>query len=208
MYTKLKEEVLKYSKDAFAGKLFAGTSGNLSVFDRENKVMAITPSSVRYETMTVKDIVIVDQDGIKLEGDHKPSSEWKMHLEIFHQLDTVNAVVHTHSPYATSFAVVNKEIPTILIEMVPFLGGDLKVSKYASPGSRELGISVCEVLRNSPASLMQNHGAIAVGEDLSKAYIRAEYIEDAAKIYHHSLQIGKPRTMTEKEIKDWVESWD
>lgn len=207
MYSVMKQDVLAHAQRAFKNKLFTGTSGNLSVFNREDNVMAITPSGVRYESMKVEDIVIVSSTGDVIEGHHNPSSEMEMHLEVYEQLEEVNALVHTHSPFATAFAVVNKVIPLILIEMVPFLNGEIHVASYETPGTRELGRSICKVLQNAPAALMQNHGAVTVGSSLQEAYIRSEYVEDAAKIYHHALQIGEPNVLTIEDIDAWKKNW-
>lgn len=99
----------------------AGTSGNISAYFREKQWIVITPSSYDYSLMAEEDIVVIDLDGNLVEGRHKPSSEWKMHAEIYRHLSHANAVVHTHSPYASSFAVNHQEIPVVLIEMIPFI---------------------------------------------------------------------------------------
>lgn len=192
-YLSLKEEMVSICQSSFQEKLFAGTSGNLSVFIRQDKIMLCTPTSVRYETMTAGDIVAMRLSGDIIEGAYQPTSEWRMHAAIYEKMPHVNAVFHTHSPYATSFAVVNRSIPYILIEMEPFLGGDIPCASFAPPGSRELGLSAVQAL--SPGRngcLLANHGVLAVGDTLSQAWIRAEYVEDAAKIYHMSLQVGSP----------------
>ena len=125
MFDEMKKTVLWHAKQAYKEKLFAGTSGNLSVYDREADVMAITPSSLHYGLMQEEDIVIMRLDGTIVEGSRKPSSEWQMHQVIYQNKPEVRAVVHTHSPYATSFAVNHKEIPVILVEMMLFLGGSV-----------------------------------------------------------------------------------
>ena len=188
----LRYQMVEICQKAFDQRLFAGTSGNLSVYLREEDLMLITPTCVRYETMTAEDIVCIKLDGTLVEGKYAPSSEWRMHAAVYEKMDGVNAVFHTHSPYATSFAVVKKPIPYILIEMAPFLGGDVPCASFARPGTRELGLSAIEVLHNRNGCLLANHGVLTVGEDLPQAFIRAEYVEDAAKIYHYALQVGEP----------------
>ncbi len=189
----LKEEMVAVCKSAYEEKLFAGTSGNLSVFLKERGEMLITPSSVRYEAMDGDDIVRMKLDGTIIAGKHKPSSEWKMHAVIYEQCPQVGSVFHTHSPYATSFAVVRKTIPLVLIEMKPFLGGPLDCARFENPGTRELGLSAIEVFEKGRyACLLASHGVIAVGSNLAQSYIRAEYVEDAAMIFHRSLQAGEP----------------
>ncbi|MDO5348519.1 MAG: class II aldolase/adducin family protein [Lachnospiraceae bacterium] len=187
-----KQAVLRTAKKAYEEKLMAGTSGNLSVFCRQQGLMVITPSSYDYSIMEEPDIVVTDLEGNVVEGCHKPSSEWRMHAEIYRHLDHVNAVVHTHSPYATSFAVNHQEIPVILIEMIPFLKGKLEVSPYAAQGSAQVGLNAVPILERKNACLMANHGVVAVGKTLDEAYINSIYTEDTAKIYHMALSSGQP----------------
>lgn len=197
----IKSELLKITKTAYNEKLFAGTSGNLSLYDRETEKIYITASGIPYETMTEDDVVVINIEGKIIEGKHKPSSEWQMHTEIYKNLSNVNAIVHTHSPYATSFAVNHKDIPVVLIEMVPFIGGDIKVSRFELPGTEELGKSVIEKLKDRNACLMANHGVVAIGKNLEEAHIRAVYVEDVAKIYSIALNNGEAYRLPEKYIK-------
>lgn len=193
-----KRQVLETAKKAYKEGLMAGTSGNMSVYLREYGLMAITPSSYDYSIMEEKDIVVTDLQGNVVEGWLKPSSEWRLHAEIYGNLSHVNAVVHTHSPYATSFAVVRKEIPVILIEMEPFIKGSVEVSPYALQGSAQVGLNAVPILKRKNACLMANHGVVAVGETIAQAYINSVYTEDAAKIYHMALSIGEPVVISER----------
>ncbi|MEW4414356.1 class II aldolase/adducin family protein [Clostridium sp. AN503] len=190
--TQLKQKVLYTAKQAYEEKLMAGTSGNMSVYEPEQKRIVITPSSYDYRIMEEQDIVVIGLDGTVIEGCHKPSSEWKMHAEIYRHLPHVKAVVHTHSPYATSFAVNHQEIPVILIEMIPFLKGSLEVSDYAEQGSAQVGLNAVPILARKNACLMANHGVVAVGATIEEAYINSVYVEDTAKIYHMALCTGRP----------------
>lgn len=186
----LKQKVLDTAKLAYSEGLFAGTSGNLSALDRESGRVVITPTSLRYDAMTLEDLVVLDLDGAVTEGNRRPSSEWKMHLEIYRNREDVGAVVHTHSPYATAFAVARKPVPLVLIEMIPFIGGDIPVASFALPGSAELGLEALKVLGKRNACLLSNHGVLAVGATIEQAHIRAVYTEDASKIYHFALSAG------------------
>lgn len=191
-YSEIKREVLRIAKKAYAEGLMAGTSGNMSAFCRETGIMAVTPSSYDYSIMEEKDIVLIDLEGNVVEGWLKPSSEWRMHAEIYRYVERVNAVVHTHSPYATSFAVLQKEIPVVLIEMPIFLNGSIEVSPYAVQGSAQVGLNAVPILKRKNACLMANHGVVTAGENLEKAYLASVYAEDTAKIYHMALSVGKP----------------
>lgn len=195
--TQLKRDVLRIAKKAYDEKLMAGTSGNMSVLSRDRQWMVITPSSYDYSIMEEQDIVVTDLDGNVVQGCHKPSSEWKMHAEIYKHLPHAGAVVHTHSPYATSFAVTHQEIPVILIEMIPFLKGKLEVSPYAEQGSAQVGLNAVPILERKNACLMANHGVVTVGETLDQAYINSVYAEDTAKIYHMAKLNGQPVVIPE-----------
>ena len=192
-----RQALVDCARRAYAEGLFSGTSGNLSV--RTDRGMLITPTSVRYEILTSEDIVRLRMDGTVLEGRLAPSSEWRMHAEIYSRFPAVGAVVHTHSPHATAFAAAGKPIPECLIEMRIFLGGEVPCAGYARPGTREVGLRCCEVLSGRGGCLMANHGAVAVGKDLDEALLRAEYIEDAAKIALLSMGLGGPILLPKDE---------
>ncbi len=187
----IQSQLVQTAQRAYREKMFAATSGNLSVFDRESGKIYITPGSFPYEEMTPEDIMAIDLNGNILEGKHSPSSEWRMHAAIYRADKRVNAIVHTHSPYATAFAINHMRIPAVLYEMVFFLGGDIPVAEGAIPGTPEVGENCVPVLKERNGCLMANHGALAVGDTLDRAYTRAVYIEDAAKAYSIALTHGK-----------------
>lgn len=190
-----KELLLKVTKQAYADKMFAATSGNLSIFDRETGHMYITPGSYPYEIMTADDVMIIDLNGNIIDGPHRPSSEWRMHAAVYRAKEDVNAVVHTHSPFATAFAINNMEIPAVLYEMLYFLGGNVRVAEGAIPGTDAVGENCVKVMDNRNGCLMGNHGVLAVGPDLPSAYTRAVYIEDAAKAYSLALGHGPVKVL-------------
>lgn len=182
MMQQLKQQVCDMALQSYHEGLFAGTSGNLSAYNREEDYMVITPSSVPYEGMTAEDMMVLRPDGKVLEGRHRPSSEWRMHAAIYQQRPDLGAIVHTHSPYATSYAVAGREIPAVLIEMAAFLGGEVPLAAFALPGTWEVGQTALVALRDRAACLLQNHGVLAVGNTLQRAHLCAVYVEDAAKI--------------------------
>lgn len=197
-----RQAVCAWSKQCYAEKLFAGTSGNLSVYDRDQGLMVITPTSVAYEGIVPEDMVALRLDGEVLEGRYRPSSEWRMHAAVYEARPEISAIIHTHSPYATAFAVNNRNIPVILIEMVAFLGGDVPLAKYAAPGTRGLGDEAVKVLEDRGGCLLANHGVLAVGDSLERAHLRAVYIEDAAKICSIAMANGPIVTMGEEQIAE------
>ncbi|MCL2843614.1 MAG: class II aldolase/adducin family protein [Oscillospiraceae bacterium] len=198
-----KKQVLEYAQKAYKQCLMAGTSGNLSVRTQAGHIV-ITPSGMDYLSMTADDIMVIDLEGRIIEGPHQPSSEWPLHAEIYQRMPEVNGIVHTHSPYATAFAVLNEPIPLVLIEMVTFLRGDVPVAPVATQGASEVGLGVVKAMKGRTACLMQNHGAVTVGENLPQAFVRTEYLEDAAKIYHFAKAIGTPTHVPAEMVQEML----
>lgn len=196
-----REILLAYTKKAYENKLFAGTSGNLSIYDDENDCIYITPSSIPYENMECEDMVVITMDGTVLEGKHQPSSEWKLHANIYKERKEIKAVVHTHSPYATAFAVANMPIPMILVEMLPSIGDAVQVAGFALPGDEKVGIEAVKALEGRKGCLLKNHGAVAIGEEIESAYITAVYIEDAARIYYLASTVGKVGEIPKEQLE-------
>lgn len=196
------ETLIRVTKQAYREKLFAATSGNLSIYDRETGRMYITPGSYPYERMTGDDVMVIDLDGNVIEGKHKPSSEWRMHAAVYRAHESVNAIVHTHSPYATAFAINRLPIPVVLYEMVFFLNGDIPVAGPAAPGTPEVGENCVAALKERYGCLMANHGALAIADDLDMAYTRAVYIEDAARAYSIALTHGPVCIVPEHEVDE------
>ena len=190
----MQEIIQKTALKAYLEKLVAGTSGNVSIYDREQEIMAVTPTNLSYTVMKPEDVVLMKLDGTIVKGNLKPSSEWRLHASIYKGMENVNAVIHTHSQHATGFAVTHKEVPVILVEMLPFLGGSIPLAEFGLPGTDEVGINAVKALTNPPrnAALLANHGVVAVGKNIDQAYIRAVYVEDAATTYYYALQCGTP----------------
>ncbi len=186
----LKLDVLSTAKRMYREALVSGSSGNVSAYHPDKKLMVITASGTDYDSMTEDDIIVMDIDGHVVSGRGEPSSEWRMHALFYEKRKDVLAVVHTHSPYATGFAVLHQTIPFVLIEMAPFLGGGIPLAKFAIPGTRDLGENAMDVLTDRFGCLLSNHGALAIGTSLAEAYVRAAYLEDAAKIYFNAICAG------------------
>lgn len=187
--------LVEYGKKLLDKKLVAGTSGNLSLRGQGDEIY-ISPSGMDYLEIKEDDIVKINFKGERLEGDKKPSSEWMMHREIYKNYPAYNAIVHTHSSFATAFAVSRKKIPLILIEMEPFLGGEIEVAPFEPSGSLELARSILPYLKKSNSCLLANHGVVSCGKDMESAFLSVEYVEDAAKIYYYSLNIGDPKIIS------------
>jgi L-fuculose-phosphate aldolase len=207
MLENLKKEVTRIAKKADKIGLCQHKSGNFSIKDPETGYIAMSPSGVARENLTEKDICIVDMDAniIEIETDVRPTSEIFVHIQAYASRPDIQAVVHTHSHFATAFAVANKSIPTIVYEALTY-GGEIEVAKYGRPGTKALADSIIDPLKSSDVCLMQNHGAFAVGDTLDSALLKAIYIEDVAQIYYRSLMINQmvePEAIPQSEFDAW-----
>ena len=175
--------------------LASGSSGNVSLRIGGEGLMAITPMGVPYAGMDESDIVVVDSDLEPVEGDLPPSSESLLHLDIYAGREDVAAVVHTHSIFSSVAAVIGREIPPIVDEMVVYIGGGIRVSEYAFPGSEELAESVCGALEERSAALIRNHGAVGVGSTVEEALRVCVLVERVAKIHTYAAMSGRVGTL-------------
>jgi len=200
----LKEEVVKFAKKLNATNLSPLRSGNISVRTKISKFdgFLITPSGKKYETLKTDEIVFVRLNGEYEDNGQIPSSEWRFHQDIYLNKERAKAIVHAHSPYATAVSVLGKPIPAFHY-MVAIAGGDnIKCSKYATFGTRELSKNIIKALENRKACLMSNHGQVAFGENLDEAFELAEEVENICNQYIITLKIGKPRILSSQEMKD------
>lgn len=206
-FQEIREQVVDVCRKLVREGLVRLSAGNVSV-RHESGYVAMTPSGVAYEGMTADDIVIVDLHGSVIDGQLKPSSEMPMHLAILRERSDVNAVVHTHSVYALGFAVVGKEIPIISNEVLN-VRNSIPVADYATPSTEELGQAALKALGESQRQgvLLQNHGALAIGESLAETYAAAVNIEIAAQVYALALQIGDPIVLTDDQISTVFEKY-
>jgi L-fuculose-phosphate aldolase len=159
--------------------LVAGTWGNVSVRFSPTE-MAITPSGFDYLSMRAEDVVIIDLVTAEARGG-KPSTEKKLHTEIYHTRPEVNAVIHTHSMSASTVAAARREVPPILDDLAQIVGPTLRVADYAIPGSTRMSRTVLRALRGRMAALMANHGAVALGRTLEEALLCARIVEKGCR---------------------------
>ncbi len=181
--------------------LASGSSGNVSLRIGGEGLMAITPMGVPYANMEESDIVVVDSDLEPVEGDLPPSSESLLHLDIYAVREDVAAVVHTHSIFSSVAAVIGREIPPIVDEMVVYIGGGIRVSEYAFPGTQELAESVCGALEERSAALIRNHGAVGVGSTVEEALRVCVLVERVAKIHTYAAMSGRVGTLPSAVIE-------
>ena len=211
MLEDLKLRVMNTAKKAQRDGLCKHKSGNFSARDAETGYVVITPTSVDREDLVVPDMIVMDLDANVIENQTglRPTSESLMHLEIYKTRPDVMAVAHTHSMYATVFAVLNKPVPAVVYEIA-----NLKCSKaripvapYGRPGTPALAESVVEPCKEADVFLLQGHGAVAVDEtNLEEAYLKAAYIEELSELYHHAMTANgcqEPDSFPVEELQSW-----
>lgn len=174
-----------------------GRSGNLSV--RVAGGLLITPSGMAYDAMRPSDIVEMKADGA-VTGPRAPSSEWRIHLDIYAARDEAGAVVHAHPMFATTLACLGRPIPAFHYMVAVAGGRDIRCAPYATFGTPKLSVNALGALADRRACLLANHGIIALGPGLAEALELALAVETLAAQYWRALQIGKPRILPAKEM--------
>ena len=174
-----------------------GTSGNVSV--RTDEGFLMTASGIVYEKMKPAHVVDMDLEG-NYRGDYLPSTEWRMHMDIFRKRPEAKAIVHVHSIYATAFACLRREVPAFHY-MIGVTGGtSLRVSDYAEFGTQELSDTMLKAMEGRTACLLANHGQICFGPTLAKALWLAGEIESLCKMYWAACLAGKPVVLDETQM--------
>ena len=189
-----KKIVLEAAQKLLEKGLVVGTTGNVSLRlppERERKLLAITPSSRHYDLLRPDDIQIIDFEAKPIEGDLPPSMEAMLHISIYQARQNINAIIHTHSVFASAVSVAGLDIPAILDDQVAFLGGEIKLAKYALTGSQEQVANTLKALEYRSAVLLPNHGAVGIGRTMHDAFTACELVEKTAKIYWLALSTGK-----------------
>jgi L-ribulose-5-phosphate 4-epimerase len=200
MLEKLKKDVWENCLELPKNHLVVMTSGTVSARDVESGFVVVKPSGVNYEKIQPEDMVVVGLDGEIIEGNLKPSVDVKTHLYIYKIRKDVNGVTHTHSPYASIFAVLAEPIPCCLTASA-MLGGEIPIGGLALVGGEEIGKEILAKIGGKKAIIMQNHGIYTIGNDTFEATKFAVELEEIAKIVHFALSRGKPVPLTEEGLR-------
>jgi L-ribulose-5-phosphate 4-epimerase len=200
MLEELKEQLVQLHLELPKNDLVRWTGGNVSARDPKTGLVVIKASGIRYEEMRPEHMVVMDLDGICVEGDYKPSSDVFSHLYIYNHRPDVGGVVHTHSRYATAFAAVGKPIPCVLTAIADEFGGPIPCGGFALIGDEAIGKVVIDSIGKSPAVLLKNHGVFTIGKDATAAVKAAVMTEDVAATVWMALQIGTPDIIPQGDV--------
>lgn len=180
--------------------LTKGTGGNVSQLCADGETVAINPSGVPYEDVTPERVPLVTIDGEQVAGDLDASSETPMHTMVLRNREDVGGIVHTHSPYASTFASLAEPIPASHY-LIAFAGDQVPVAGYEKPGSEALGKLAVETMGTEyDACLLQNHGTLAVGETAEEAFEVSMMVEYCARIHYQALNVGDPVILPDEEV--------
>jgi L-fuculose-phosphate aldolase len=203
--TKLREAVIAACRQLVQRGLAYGTSGNVSV-RRDQRHFFVSPTGMRYEALEPDDIPLMDVDG-RWFGCRRPTSEWRFHRDIFRSRNDVAAIVHTHSPKATSLACTGRGIPSFHYMVAVAGGPDIRCAPYYTFGTQELSDAAVAALDGRRACLLANHGVIAVGADLPAALALAGEVEYLAAQYCAALAVGDVRLLQESDMRRVIEKF-
>jgi len=178
-----KIDVCNAGKQLLKKGLVARTWGNVSIKVSDTQ-MVITPSGRKYDDLTPEEMVVVDFYTLKYEGKLKPSSELKLHCEVYKTRKHINAVIHTHQMYASIIAAAQKDVVVLDKEHQQILGGEIiKAAPYALPNTKKITVDTAKAIENSNAALMSNHGVVCIGTDMDNVFNVCETLELACKNY-------------------------
>jgi L-fuculose-phosphate aldolase len=180
--------------------LVSRTWGNVSI-RLDDTFMVITPSGRKYEDLTVNDIVKVNYHTYKYEGNIKPSSEFKLHGEIYKTRKGINSVIHTHQMNASTVAAAHRDVPPVLDDMAQIIGPSVRCAGYALPSTKKLVTKTVKALKGRNAALMANHGAVCIGRDLDEAFVVCQVLEKACKAFIEAEFLGGAKGINK------VEAW-
>lgn len=201
-----RKQLIEYGKKLISCGLTKGTGGNLSILNREENLMAITPSGIDYFEIQLEDIVILDLDGNIVEGNRKPSSEYGMHKIFYKNREDIDALIHTHTMYSTTIACLRWELPAVHY-MIALAGKNVRCAEYATFGTEELAQNAFKAMKDRRAVLLANHGLLAGAESLANAFNITEEIEYCAELYYRTKAIGEPVILSDEEMDTMAEKF-
>lgn len=203
MYEKLKEDVLEIGRRIYNKGFIASNDGNISIRLKDDLYL-MTPTCRSKGFLKMEEVLLISGAGKVIEGDLKPSSEFPMHLDIYKTRKEINAILHTHPPYATGFAVSNIPLTDPVLPEVVVALGEIPIAEYATPSTKELAEKVVGLIKKHNAVLLQNHGLVTVGSDVFKAYFYTETVELFAKILFISRMLGNTNKIPAKDVKKLI----
>lgn len=200
----VRQDIVEVGRRIWQRGYVASNDGNISVRMGEDEFLC-TPTGVSKGFMTPEMLILVNGRGEVLRGDLKPSSEIKMHLEVYRERPDIRSVVHAHPPVSTAFAVVGEALnKAVLPEVIIILGG-IPLVPYGTPSTAEIPQALAPFLRDYEAFLLENHGALTLGSDVYNAYYKMETMEHFATISLAARQLGGDRELSRQRVAELLQ---
>lgn len=207
MFLEEKKDLVEYGKKMSSEGLSSGTSGNLSIYLKEEGVVLITPSGIGYFDTKPEDIVVMDLEGNIIEGTRKPSSEWHLHTLFYKNKPEARAVVHTHSKFCTTLSTLRMPIKAVHYVIADAGTNEVPCAPYRRYGTEELAKVAVESAKESNAVLLANHGIVVCGKNLKSAYGLAKGMEYVAEIQVTAMSVGEPVVLSKEEMDEVLEGF-
>jgi L-ribulose-5-phosphate 4-epimerase len=202
LYEELRKEVYAMNMELFTERLVVWTGGNVSGLVSDKGHIIIKPSGIPFVSLSPEAMVITDMEGNVVEGDLAPSVDLPVHMYIYKHRPDVKGITHTHSPYASSFALLGKSIPMALSPIAHLLGADIPCSRYAQAAYEDTGAAIIEVAgKDGLAVLVNRHGVFTMGKSATESVKIATQVEEAAQTIHYAMLRGKVEPMSADEVK-------
>jgi L-fuculose-phosphate aldolase len=201
---KLKEQMCDIGRRIWLKGFCAGNEGNHSYRIGENRILC-TPTGISKGNLKPDDICTVDMEGKQVSGSRKRTSEINLHLAIYKARPDVGAVIHSHPPHATAFAVAGVELPTCIHPEAEVFLGAVPTAKYVTPGDQRLGESILPYVKDANTILLQSHGVVCFHPDLEQAYYQLEIVDAYARILLLAKQVGSIRPLDATEMKELLD---
>jgi len=204
-FDQLRREVWEANMGIFRAGLVTMHAGNASGIDRKRGLVLIKPSGMDYDRLRPVDMVVTDLEGRKMKGKWKPSVDLPHHLYLYKHCPEMGGVIHTHSNYATAFALLGRPIPVYLTAIADEFGAEVPCMPYVDNLGDHIGETILKHMGKAPAVLLGQHGAFAWGPTPREALKAAVMLEDIAKTCYLALLLGEPKPLPPEEVKKW---WD
>lgn len=206
MFENEKKAVLDAALEIKRNHLISLCGGNISMRLPDGTFL-VTPSGMIYEDMTPNDVVRVNADGMTAEGSRRPSSDTPALLYIFQKMPWVNAVIHTHQPWATAAGLVTDLLPACLVTQIDANRSDVHVAPFTPSGERQMGVLTVDYAHDAWAVILKHHGVMAYGPSLKDALFSAVYLEEAAQTYMIARAVGPVPALDPALVAVEADSW-
>lgn len=198
-----REEVLEAAQRMLQLGLVVAVWGNVSARVRGSGLVVITPSGVPYDSLVADDLSVLEAgSGARVDGRLKPSSELHTHLTVYRLRPDVGGVVHTHSLYASAFAVARRPIPPVVEDAAQVVGGNVECAEYGAPGTQDLADKAVLALGPRGAVLLANHGVVGVGPTVAEALRVCQVVEKTAHIHALACRLGEPVLLSDAQVAE------